>query len=205
MGACKVGKTHRGVGMAKKKKVIQKKFSDDPRIDLERRIARALDHPVRAEIIAILNERCAAPSDVEDRFEGVKLDNISYHFRTLHELRMIEPIDDTSERAGSKTVYRRCPTMLPAGVECSELSPEIRSGLGGRGDRHVSTTTLPVDAQGWSDLMDLLSGTLDRVMEIEAESAARVGDGNGDQRFSATVNLMSLSRPDGQVAARSKR
>lgn len=43
--------------------------------------------------------------------------------------------------------------------------------------------------------MVLLEGTLNRVMEIQAESAARVGSDYGDEVFEATVNLMSFESP----------
>ena len=203
--------------MASSKTVQQKKFSDDPMVDLERRVARALNHPVRAKILTVLNRKCAGPSDLANMLDS-DLPNIAYHFKVLHELRMIEPIDEVRIRGGTKTIYRGCSRMLLNDVDWAKLSGDAKSCLSifsvgalfektkaamkagtfdSKADRHLSTTTLPVDSQGWSEISDLLGEVLGRVIEIEAQSAARADASGSDERFDATVNLMSFESPNG--------
>ena len=51
-----------------------------------------------------------------------------------------------------------------------------------------------MDEKGWEDMNDLLSETLDRAMQIQADSACRVAKGEGDT-FSATMVMMSYPTP----------
>lgn len=199
------------------KKVKRRKYSEDPKVDLELRIAHALNHPVRAEILAIVNQEPAAPSEVKSsgQFPDRDLSNLAYHFRVLHELGMIEPIrSEKGDRGGDKTVYRGCARMFLSDIDWAELSPGAKSGLtmfsvkaifertqaalaantmDSKPDRHLSTTTLPVDVEGWDEMKAVLRHALDRIIEIEATSAERTK--NASERFKVTVNLMGFESP----------
>lgn len=44
-----------------------------------------------------------------------------------------------------------------------------------RDDFHLSRTNLILDEQGWEELRDMLNELLERVHDLQAESAARLG------------------------------
>lgn len=181
------------------KRVERRRYSDDPKVDLASREARAFSHPARARILAILNQQPAASSELNGRIEGHDLAGIAYHVRVLHELGMIEPVrSEKGKRGRRKTIYRACRRMLLDDDDWAVLGSMAKSDLtnlsvdaiaertqralaaetiDSRADRHLSTITLPVDAEGWADVMEVLRTALSRVIEIEAASAARVANG----------------------------
>ncbi|HXR61902.1 MAG TPA: hypothetical protein VN732_11300, partial [Solirubrobacterales bacterium] len=62
-------------------------------------------------------------------------------------------------------------------------------------DAHVSRTPMVLDKKGWSDVSDLLSGALNRLLEIQAEASERIAE-SGDTGVLAKVNLMHFKSPD---------
>ena len=56
---------------------------------------------------------------------------------------------------------------------------------------------LSLDEQGWNDLHDLLAQTLDKAMQIQADSASRASK-NGDEAFN--VNLVMMTHPTPSTA-----
>jgi DNA-binding transcriptional ArsR family regulator len=201
------------MGGKPRKKVQQKRLSANKKVDLELRIARALNHPLRAELLSIINQEPMAAVELSERLD-LPLSNISYHVRVLHELKCIEPIKEEQIRGAMKTTYRGCTRMLLDDVEWATLSSEAKSGLtmfsvgamidrakeaiaadtfDSRSDRHLSTTTLALDREGWAEVTVVLANALDRVISIEAEAADRVDD--IDERFKATVGIMSFESP----------
>jgi hypothetical protein len=193
-----------------------KRFSDDPKRDLEKRIAVALHHPLRAEILAIMNLRASSADDVwRERFEELHpLSTVSYHVRVLWSLGCLELVREERRRGSIKKVYKGITRMLINTLEWSLLSAESKSQLtnfsigvlneqmkeaiaagtfDGRETRHLSTTTVDVDEQGWSEVADLLGGVLSRIIEIGEESANREAD--AERRFPATIGIISFESP----------
>jgi DNA-binding transcriptional ArsR family regulator len=67
------------------------------------RLAKALSHPMRARILAILNERVASPNEIAAMIDE-RLPNVSYHVRALQELGCIELVR-TAQRRGAIEHY----------------------------------------------------------------------------------------------------
>ena len=100
---------------------------DDPRY------VKALSHPLRVRILAILQERTASPVELAQVLEGT-LGTVSYHVRTLHQLGLIELVDETRVRGAVEHHYkarrarrsatrpgsrpRRSPSRPPSGPRC---------------------------------------------------------------------------------------
>ncbi|HST69942.1 MAG TPA: helix-turn-helix domain-containing protein [Solirubrobacterales bacterium] len=70
----------------------------------EPRLARALDHPVRARFLKLLADR-EAVSPVEALplldLDGLKLSSVAYHARVLELLELVEPAGETNQLGGS--------------------------------------------------------------------------------------------------------
>ena len=64
---------------------------DDPRY------VKALSHPLRVRILAMLQERTASPSQLSE-WLGATLGTTAYHVRSLHQLGLIELADETRVR-----------------------------------------------------------------------------------------------------------
>ena len=64
---------------------------DDPRL------VKAMSHPLRVRILAMLDERKASPNQLAG-WLGASLGTVAYHVRTLEQLALIELVDETRVR-----------------------------------------------------------------------------------------------------------
>jgi DNA-binding transcriptional ArsR family regulator len=180
---------------------------------VDSRLAKALAHPLRVQLLAALNEGVASPNELAKRL-GEPLTNVSYHVRMLHDLGCIELVQTEPRRGALEHYYRaivrpffgeRDWKKLPKNARGSisdavlqlvweDASEAIKSGqFDERDDRHLSRTVLAVDEQGWAELQELLAGTLDRAMEIQVESASRASKEEDGKTFCA--NLVMVTHP----------
>ncbi len=179
---------------------------------VDSRLAKALAHPLRVQLLAALNEGVASPNELAKRLEE-PLTNVSYHVRMLHDLGCIELVETEPRRGALEHYYRaivrpffgerdwkRLPKNARGSISDAVLqlvwddaSEAIKSGLfDEREDRHLSRSVLVVDEQGWEELHDVLAETLDRAMQIQADSAARNSKDEGE---SFNVNLVMMTHP----------
>jgi DNA-binding transcriptional ArsR family regulator len=180
---------------------------------VDSRLAKALAHPLRVQLLAALNEGVASPNELAKRL-GEPLTNVSYHVRMLHDLGCIELVQTEPRRGALEHYYRavvrpffgeRDWKKLPKNARGSisdavlqlvweDASAAIKSGqFDERDDRHLSRTVLAVDEQGWGELQELLAGTLDRAMQIQVESASRASKEEDGDTFCA--NLVMITHP----------
>ena len=179
---------------------------------VDSRLAKALAHPLRVQLLAGLNEGVASPNELAKRL-GEPLTNVSYHVRMLHDLGCIELVDTEPRRGALEHYYRavvrpffgeRDWKKLPKNARGSisdavlqlvweDASEAIKSGqFDERDDRHLSRTVLALDDQGWEELQELLADTLDRAMDIQAESASRASKSDGE---TFCANLVMVTHP----------
>ncbi len=68
--------------------------------------ARAVSHPIRAEIVRLLREGPISPARASERLENAPLGTVAYHFRTLERLGVIEVSARTQRRGAIEHTYR---------------------------------------------------------------------------------------------------
>jgi DNA-binding transcriptional ArsR family regulator len=184
---------------------------------VDSRLAKALAHPLRVQLLAALNEGVASPNELAKRLDE-PLTNVSYHVRMLHDLGCIELVETEPRRGALEHYYRavvrpffgdrdwkRLPRNARGSISDAVLqlvwedaAEAIKGGLfDEREDRHLSRSVLSIDEKGWHDLHDLLAQTLDRAMQIQADSASRASK-NGDEAFN--VNLVMMTHPTPSTA-----
>jgi DNA-binding transcriptional ArsR family regulator len=176
---------------------------------VDRRLAKALSHPLRAHVLTILNERVASPNQIANELEE-PLGNVSYHVKTLAEMGCIELVNTEPRRGAIEHFYRAVVRPFFSDKDWKRLPPSARQGISDatlqlvwedtaealnagtfdrRTDRHLSRSRLVLDERGWKQVNKLLLDTMNRVAAIEAESAKRLA-GDGDGGFSTKVVLM---------------
>jgi DNA-binding transcriptional ArsR family regulator len=164
------------------------------------RLAKALSHPMRARILAILNEQVASPNEIAAMIDE-RLPNVSYHVRALQELGCIELVRTAQRRGAIEHYYRaitrpffsdrdwkRLPrsgrqavTDVALQMIWEDVSAAIRAGaFERRADRHLSRSRLTVDERGWAELNELLAKVLNQAEDIAAKSAKRLGKSQED-------------------------
>jgi DNA-binding transcriptional ArsR family regulator len=153
---------------------------------LDTRVVKAIAHPLRHRILAILNERVASPKQISDELDE-RLTNVSYHVKILDELGAIELVDTAQRRGATEHYYRALMrpffddtawAELPVSTRRSVIESnlqhifrDVRAAMQGGGfddtEVHVSRTPVVLDARGYQQMTELLAKTLDRVLEIQ--------------------------------------
>ena len=155
---------------------------------------RALSHPLRVRILAILEERVASPLELS-RILRAELGVVAYHVRTLHRLGLITLERETKVRGATQRHYRarerprisdeawaKAPPIFKQALIDATLSQihdyaRDSNAAGGfdRSDAHITRTALRLDREGWERLAGLLLGVLREVAEIEDDMRERAG------------------------------
>ncbi len=179
------------------------------------RLVKAMAHPLRVQILSVLEQRVASPRELADELEA-PLGNVSYHVRTLSSLGLIKLVKKTPRRGAiehyyeargravvSDTAWAEVPDIVKRallGATLATVSEEVNAAAAGGGfgreDMHLTTSRVLVDEQGWSELSKLLSDTWAQVEKIQRESGKRLRDDDEDS-ISAGVVAMLFERPDG--------
>ena len=160
---------------------------DDPRL------VKGLAHPLRIHILRVLETRVASPSEIAEEIEA-PLGNVSYHVRFLARVGLIE-LTSTKPRRGAVEHYYRAVGRISVTDQAWAQVPEVvKSGMisatldqagrvigaaaaaGGfdRSNAVVARREMLLDEQGFAQLTGELNGLLERVKEIERESAERL-------------------------------
>lgn len=181
---------------------------------VEQLVAKAFAHPLRVQILIILNERVASPNLLAQELDQ-SLNLVAYHVRVLEKYDCIELVDTKQRRGATEHFYRATRRQFLSDQEWSRLPEALRPGVASAilkaifqdveeaahsgtlddvDDQHVSRTPMVVDKQGWDDVVQLLSDTLDRVLEIQAESSARLATSDEDGQLSK-VEIMHFKSP----------
>jgi predicted ArsR family transcriptional regulator len=181
---------------------------------VEQIVAKAFAHPLRVQILIILNERVASPNLLAQELDQ-SLNLVAYHVRVLEKYDCIELVDTKQRRGATEHFYRatrrqfltdsewaRMPEVLRPGIATAmlksvfeDIDEAVTAGtLEQVDDVHLSRTPMVVDQQGWNDVASLLNETLERVLEIQSEAGERLANGDGDGIVSK-VHLLHFKSP----------
>jgi DNA-binding transcriptional ArsR family regulator len=195
------------------------------------RLVKAMAHPLRVQVLGILEQRVASPRELADELEA-PLGNVSYHVRTLSSLGLIKLVKKTPRRGaiehyyearGRAVVTDRAWAEVPeivkralVGATLGEVSERVNEAAakGGfdREDAHLTSPRVIVDEQGFRELSGALSDLFDRVDKIQRESTKRLkGSDTGTieagvvaMLFERSTNGGSAASADGATPAREK-
>jgi len=178
--------------------------ADDPRW------ARATRHPLRARVLAILDERTASAVEISRELRA-ELGVVAYHVRTLHRLGLIELVSETPVRGAVQRHFRARERAAPAASPGSSgpagkeslVAATLESIVGlarssnaaggfDRAEARLSRERLRLDRQGWEQLADALSRVLREVAEIEDEAAGRQAFSPSGELEPAALVLMQF-------------
>jgi DNA-binding transcriptional ArsR family regulator len=182
---------------------------------VEQIVAKAFAHPLRVQILIILNEKVASPNMLAQQLDQ-SLNLVAYHVRVLEKYDCIELVDTKQRRGATEHFYRATRRQFLSDDEWSRMPASLRPGMAGAmlksvfediesaaksgtldevEDIHLSRTPMVVDRQGWTDISGLLKATLDRLLEIQAESSERIAAGEGEGILSK-VHLLHFKSPE---------
>lgn len=187
---------------------------------VEQIVAKAFAHPLRVQILIILNERVASPNLLSQELDQ-SLNLVAYHVRVLEKYDCIELVDTKQRRGATEHFYRATRRQFLTDSEWSRMPESLRPGLSGAmlkavfddideavvagtfdklEDRHLSRTPMVVDQQGWADTAGLLAETLERILKIQTEANERLAT-SGEEGMLAKVEIMHFTSPEPQPEA----
>jgi len=183
------------------------------------RLIKALAHPLRIRILAILEDReLASPNELSELL-GVSLGVMSYHVRRLHALGFLELVRRTPRRGAIEHHYRakarpkvsdagwaETPSIVKramVGASLEQVSTYVNTAASRGGfdnaDAHLTRSVVTLDERGWRELAGELAKTLEAVERIEAEAAARLREGgeSTEQKARTTGVVMMMFDAEG--------
>ena len=157
------------------------------------RYVKAMSHPLRVRIVALLDERTASPVELAG-WLGATLGTVAYHVRTLERMGLIELVRETRVRGAVEHHYRSkarprvtdeawaaAPPIAKQAAVSSSLQTidayaRAASAAGGfdHGNSHLTRTALHLDARGWNDLSRACARLLAQVDRIEEAAEQRM-------------------------------
>lgn len=210
--------------MAARSKTKTKPARKEKVSGVDQKLVKALAHPLRVEILTILNERMASPNELSKQLdEG--LSQVSYHVKVLKDFDTIEMVKTEPRRGAVEHYYRATARAFFTDSEWKSLPESVKPGVsaaavrmiiedvlnalkGGtfdaRNDRHVSWTPGLVDQQGWEESVQLAAETLDGIMKIHAGSAKRLARSGEEGIPAATVIMNYEGLPTSTKATKAK-
>jgi DNA-binding transcriptional ArsR family regulator len=180
------------------------KSIDDPRY------VKAMSHPLRVRILAMLDERKASPNQLAG-WLGASLGTVAYHVRTLEQLGLIELVDETRVRGAVEHHYRakarpvvtadgwaQAPPIAKQAAVGSSLDviaeyarQSAASGGFDRDDAQLRRQLLQLDARGFTALSKAIDKLFEQVQKIEAAAAERIAtDPHGEGIAEAGLGVM---------------
>ena len=172
------------------------------------RYVKALAHPLRIRLLALLGERDASPVQLAEQVDAT-LGTVAYHVRTLERLGLIEMVATHQRRGATEHVYAAREHPRFSDSAWSATSPmakhvmiaSILSQLGqyvtqsaaaggfDRGDAHFTRTALKLDEEGWKEMAAVTNTWLEQASDIEARSKKRIKR-TGEQVFDAGLVIL---------------
>jgi hypothetical protein len=182
---------------------------------VEQIVAKAFAHPLRVQILIILNERVASPNLLAQELDQ-SLNLVAYHVRVLEKYDCIELVDTKQRRGATEHFYRATRRQFLSDSEWARMPQSLRPGLSGamlksmfddieeavksgtfddKEDRHLTRTPMVVDKEGWGHVNSVLLETYDKLIEIQAESQGRLAK-SGEQGMNTKVDMLHFLSPD---------
>jgi DNA-binding transcriptional ArsR family regulator len=161
----------------------------------ERWFVRALAHPVRVQILELLNEREASPTELKRRLGGT-LNLINYHLKVLQECGCVEISRTEPVKGAVKHFYRAVPRSFLGHQDLRGVPDSIRGGAtemslrsfwkalrsaaeAGKVDSEdaiLSWMSLVVDEVGREQAAEFAEAVLERFELIDRQSRERAAE-----------------------------
>jgi DNA-binding transcriptional ArsR family regulator len=187
-------------------------------------LVKSLAHELRAEILAILNERMASPNELAKELdEG--LSQVSYHVKVLKDYNVIRLVKTEPRRGAVEHYYRATSRAYLTDRDWHELPKTAREAMSAdlfqmilddvvasledevfdeREDRHMSWTPMMVDEEGWKEINGILDTALKQVLKAQSASVKRLARSKEDG-INMSVSMIGYEVPDAAAKKAPKR
>lgn len=167
---------------------------DNSPVYVDTRVAKAMSHPLRVQILGELNKRVMSPSRFSKRF-GVSLPTTAYHFRVLEKADCVEIVHEDGRGRAVEHFYQATKKALFDDEAWERLPETIRNKLSARTvsdfleviaeamleetfdfrtDRHAAWEKAHLDEQGWQEMSAIQREAAEKLMRVAKESRSRM-------------------------------
>jgi DNA-binding transcriptional ArsR family regulator len=172
------------------------------------RIAKALTHPLRIQILNALDGDTASPSDLAAKFDA-PLGNVSYHVRTLADLGLLKLVKRRTRRGAVEHYYTATSRAnmkpgswkgVPGAVKDAVVGSSLEqigtqafaaAQVGGFQEGVLARSTYPLDDEGRAAVAEIVQGAIEQVEEAARQAAERQ-DGNDENGVTPTTVVTML-------------
>lgn len=187
--------------------------------NVDQRVIKALAHPLRVEILAILNDRMASPNELSKELEE-GLSQVSYHVKCLKDFEMIEMVKTEPRRGAVEHYYRASEKVFipswvlklaPPSAQRSiwgDVLADIEQDIGTsletgtfdkRLDLVVGRDVRILDGKAREDTEELAAEFYERYESIEGEAVNRRAKGEGDgEAIPTTAAVLVFGSAEGK-------
>lgn len=161
----------------------------------------ALNHPLRVEILEILNQQESSPSQLAGILDE-SLPKAAYHAKILHKCGCIELTRTKQKRGAVEHFYRALPESfighqlwrsVPRSLKGSvimaslksftgELIAALKAGASDQGDTTLSAVTLSLDAAGRQEAATVMRDALSALEVLDKQSRKRAAPSGSSLR-----------------------
>jgi DNA-binding transcriptional ArsR family regulator len=157
-------------------------------------LVRALAHPLRVEILEVLNERQASPNELMEILD-YPLGNVAYHTRVLEKCGCIELVTTERRRGAIEHFFRAKPRSYIGHQDWRKVPRSVRNEVSGasleafidrvidaleagtiddREETTLSWTTMAVDDVGLTQAREVLEEAMARLQAVHEQSRKRL-------------------------------
>jgi DNA-binding transcriptional ArsR family regulator len=195
--------------------------SDELKTFFDRRLIKALGHPVREHILAVLNERVASAREIGEEL-GADVSSFYHHIEELEKLKCIERVLSKRRRGAMEHFFRartsvffddsaweKVPSTWKEDQTVSNLQRLFDDVVAALDEEtfnapknpHASWVPGFFDTQGWDETTTLMNQTLDGLIAIREAAALRLAKA-GERGMPATMGILAFETPSGEGKGR---
>jgi DNA-binding transcriptional ArsR family regulator len=181
---------------------------------VEQIVAKAFAHPLRVQILIILNEKVASPNMLAQQLDE-SLNLVAYHVRVLEKYDCIELVDTKQRRGATEHFYRATRRQLLTDDQWAQMPASLRPGMATAvlksifedieaaskagtleevDDLHITRLPMVLDREGWDEVSSLLKDMFNQLMEIQAGATKRISESDVESML-AKVHLLHFKSP----------
>lgn len=181
---------------------------------IDSRLAKAIGHPLRVEIMVEVDRAPMSPNEFADR-TGAPLSTAAYHFRVLAECECLTMIDEIQRRGATEHFYEATTRALFSAESFSQLPAPLRGGISAatltcfmrraqealeadtfdsHDSRHLTWMPIKLDEEGFAEVMGLLDDLYTAVGVAQLAATDRLAK-SGDTPIHTTIGLAGFESP----------
>lgn len=177
-------------------------------------VVKALAHPLRVQILSVLERRLASPSEVAKELDA-RLGNVAYHMRQLERFGLVRLVNTVPRRGAFEHYYEleRPPSVTDEGwarapgvvkqalssAAIAQIGAQVASaadaGAFERSDIHLGRYPLVLDEQGFKAAAAATALVVEKLLRIQAASQKRIA-GKKTTPVDALAVLMLFEAPE---------